>query len=127
MSGHKKKAWFVTAFLIVAILTWALYAIHESAVAAAQAARANKSDSVAGCPFSTKSSETSAGSSTKKPCCHSNNSESAASIKPDFSRMREMANASEADREEFMKQFTPEQLAKCPHLNGSLKSKKSKK
>ena len=124
MSDHKKKAWFVTAFLLFILLTWAIYAVHDSAVAAARAARASNSGPSSGCPFAIKSSDASPNDSTKKPCCHSTNSVKAPeSTKPDF---KSLANMPEEELDEFMKQFTPEQLAKCPHLKSRTTKNKNK-
>lgn len=123
MEEHKKKAWIVTAVLLFLLASWTLYAVHDAAVLAAKAARAKKSDSsitgaTAGCPFSkTPTEDTNAANATKKDgssCCNSKSSGTDSSkAKTDFTKLADMTDD---DIEEFKKQFTPEQLAKCPHL-----------
>lgn len=122
MSEHKKKAWYVTGFLLFALFTWAIYAVHDSAVASARAARANKTDSAAGCPFSTKSSASPPPSEdpAKQSCCQPKSpveSAAAANKAPAKVDFKSLADLPEEELEEFKKRFTPEQLAKCPHLN----------
>lgn len=126
---HKKKAWIVTAILLFFLASWALYAVHDSAVAAARAARANKADTGAGCPFSKTPAASPSSQETKKAgssCCHSKgnavNSEASTGSSKDFSKYADM---NDADLEEFKKQFTPEQLAKCPHLKARETKKKN--
>lgn len=134
MSDHKKKAWIVTAVLLVILFTWAIMAVHDSAVTAARVARANNSKAPASCPFS-KVPPTQQGESKKKsPCCHSKSSENKKSEEEVKSADQMNASAAEkfgkyadmndADLEEFLKQFTPEQLAKCPHLKARKTVKK---
>lgn len=135
---HKTKAWIITGLLIFALLTWALVAVHDSAVANARAARANKSNDEqgGGCPFSKAPATT--GEAKKKSCCHSKTAETAeTSSKDSESKVKAMkslaakqfekfADLDDADMEEIMKQFTPEQLAKCPHLKARNANKKKK-
>lgn len=134
---HKKKAWIVTAFLLFALFSWALMAVHDSAVAAARAARANKTNAPAGCPFSKtpspsaspSSAEDAKKSTSPNSCCHSKKPKSdPIPYKPlpakkavDFAKFADM---NDKDIEELKKQFTPEQLAKCPHLKARSTNKK---
>lgn len=120
---HKKKAWIVTAILLFILASWALYAVHDSAVAAAKSARANKSsDAGAGCPFSKAAPEVDGAKKAPSSCCHSKDTETPVAAAPkDFSKLAKMTDA---DIEEFKKQFTPEQLAKCPHLKARATNKK---
>jgi hypothetical protein len=134
LKEHKKKAWIATALLLTVLFIWALVAVHDSAVAAARQARANKtSNSPAACPFSkVPSTQT----DEPKGCCHSKTTEgetikpeevkkSLEKLSPSSSKnFEKYANLNDEELEEFMKQFTPEQLAKCPHLKARKTNKK---
>ena len=132
LKEHKKKAWIVTALLLTALFIWALIAVHDSAVAAARAARAKKlkTNSPATCPFSkVPSTQTTAEDPKKKStCCDSTKTEQVQnSLKTNESssnNFEKYSNLNDEDLEEFLKQFTPEQLAKCPHLKARKTNKK---
>jgi hypothetical protein len=111
MMEHKKKAWIVTAVLLIILFTWALVAVHDSAVAAARAARANNSKAPASCPFS-KVPLTQQGESKKtSSCCHSKtpeNKKSEEQAKPSkqntasaAEKFGKYADMNDADLEEF--------------------------
>lgn len=150
---YKKQAWIVSGCLVLILLSWVLYAVHNSAVAEARSARASKSDSKSnagsnGCPFSSSPQP----QTKKKSCCEGGNdaedsmksnknenaeaqnlpvdqSQSQATSNPNPAvkslKFEEMKDLSEEELQALMKQFTPEQLAKCPHL--AAKSHKKKK
>lgn len=131
MKEHKKKALIVTVILLFVLFIWTLIAVHDSAVAAARAARANKTDSPASCPFSKVPSTQTQNEEPKKksPCCHSKTKGSGEESKPQEStaspnNFEKYANLNDEELEEFLKQFTPEQLAKCPHLKARKTNKK---
>lgn len=133
MKEHKKKAWIATAILLFVLFIWALIAVHDSAVDAARAARANKTDSPATCPFSKVPSTQNEEPKKKSPCCHSKIKESGEETKPQEvkqsskqvpNNFEKYANLNDEELEEFLKQFTPEQLAKCPHLKARKTNKK---
>lgn len=134
MMENKKKALIATVILLALLFTWALIAVHDSAVAAARAARANKSNPLSSCPFSKAAPSTQKEDSKKKSsCCHSK-TEDAVGIKTEQghdqsepaspANFEKMANLKEEELEEFLKQFTPEQLTKCPHLKARKTNKK---
>lgn len=135
LKEHKKKAWIATALLLTVLFIWSLIAVHDSAVAAARAARANKTNSPATCPFSKAPSTQTEPPKNKSTCCHSNSPEGGETkaeedkkqpLKTNESSNNFEKNASlnDEDLEEFLKQFTPEQLAKCPHLKARKTNKK---
>lgn len=128
LKAHKKNAWIATALLLTVLSFWALVAVHDSAVAAARAARANKTNSPATCPFSSKIPE------KKSTCCNSNTADDGemkpqevkktVPTKESSNDFEKYANLNDKDLDEFLKQFTPEQLAKCPHLKARKTNKK---
>lgn len=134
MMEHKKKAWIVTAVLLAILLIWALIAVHDSAVAAARAARANsKTNSPASCPFSKIPSTQKEESKKNSSCCHSkasaaedNKTEKVneSPVTASAGNFEKYADLKDEELEEFLKQFTPEQLAKCPHLKARKTNKK---
>ena len=124
---RKKKAWIVTACLLLILSIWALVAVHDAAVASARAARAGSAPAQGKCPFGDGKPVTQ--EAMKKPCC---NSKRGVSDKP-VAAMNSTAtpvfdpealdNLNNDQLEELKKQFSPEQLEKCPHL----KARKSKR
>ena len=133
MMEHKKKAWIVTAVLLAILLIWALIAVHDSAVAAARAARANKTNSPASCPFSKVPATQKEESKKNSSCCHSkasaaedNKTEKVneSPVTASAGNFEKYADLKDEELEEFLKQFTPEQLAKCPHLKARKTNKK---
>lgn len=120
MAGHKKQAWIVTGILLFIIVSWATYAVHESAVSAARAARLNSSGSTDGCPFSTKAPTKSSGCQCDNEHCTKSLQEDPAADTFDYESLK---NLSDEEIEQLKKKFTQEQLNKCPHL----KARKTKK
>lgn len=124
---YKTKAWIVTGILFLVLLTWTLVAVHDSAVVAA---RKNKTDASQqdGCPFSKAQAQPQESKKTSS-CCHSDDSISKANSVKSSKRVapkgfEKYADLDDDQLEEIMKQFTPEQLAKCPHLNAKKFNKK---
>lgn len=134
MKEHKKKAWILTGCLLFILATWALFAVHDAAVASARAARAASGPAKGTCPFGNGKTEPATQEAKKKPCCGSSKkgtdqapveASHSKTAPPVFDRekMHELADLTDEQVEELKKQFSPEQLEKCPHL----KARKTRK
>ena len=137
---YKKKAWIVSGILVIFLLTLILYAVHNAAVAEARASRSDSKSAAgsSGCPFSAgpqpqikNKSCCDGGENTDETMKNKNNETNIKDLPVDpnpaaKSKDMKSTNLSEEEQQALMKQFTPEELAKCPHL-AAKSHKKTKK
>lgn len=152
---YKKKAWIVSGILVIFLLTMILYAVHNAAVAEARASRSDSKSAAgsSGCPFSAgpqpqvkNKSCCEGGDNMDETMKNKKNNDTGAikGLPADQSQpestssnpnpaaksfnLKDMKgkNLSEEEQQALMKQFTPEELAKCPHL-AAKSHKKTKK